>query len=157
MANTIIHGSTSNVADPNALVQGITPRVPVPTVGAFFSTQKQAQMEAASAEDQGLIPKQAGDHTLLASSAMPSWCNDIPSAGTQYIAACGGSADGNGQSSTGGNAPSWCENIPAASRADTPACANQDNAPLSAGPRCEGSSALLLAITGMLYRIIAYA
>merc|ERR1712151_1325476 len=149
--NAIIQQATSNVADPTAMVRGITSSVPVPTVGSSLAAQKRTDTNTDSVVEQGLSPEQAIDNTLLGSSSSPSWCNDIPSAGQQYIAACGGSADGNGQSSTGAGTPSWCENIPAASRADIPSCANQENAPLSAAPRLIGSSALLLlALSGLL-------
>merc|ERR1712137_1305673 len=78
-----------------------------------------------------VLPAFAGNAALRGWS-IPSWCNDIPSADQQYVAECGGTAGGNGQSATGGGTPSWCENIPAASRADIPFCANQENASLSA-------------------------
>merc|ERR1712232_659337 len=145
MGNAIIQEATSNVADPTAMVRGITSSVPVPAVRSSLAAQKRTETNTDSV-----------DNTLLGSSSSPSWCNDIPSAGQQYIAACGGSADGNSQSSGGGGAPSWCKNLPAASRADIPSCANEENASLSAAPRLVSSSALLLAFSGILSRTFAY-
>jgi len=140
--SAVVQGATSNVADPNAIAQRITSGVELPIFAQEPTETKSTQ---------------AGDNTLLASSATPSWCNDIPSAGQQYIAACGGSADENGQSSTGGGMPSWCENVPAVSRADIPACANQDNAPLSASVRLAGSPAVFLVPLGILCGAVAHA
>merc|ERR1711990_548906 len=83
--------------------------------------------------------------TMLATSAVPSWCNDIPTDGRQYIAACGGSGSGNSGNSNSGAAPSWCQDIPAASRANVPSCVNAPGASLSGSQRLAGVRGLLVA------------
>merc|ERR1712203_592131 len=102
--------STPEVHVP-AIVPGVTPSVDVPSV----DPNSIAQGQLPSTPSVHLPPVGPGDNTLLASSSIPAWCNDIPSDGQKYIAACGGGTQSNSQDSNVGAAPSWCENIPAGS------------------------------------------
>merc|ERR1712060_521707 len=118
--------STPEVHVP-AIVPGVTPSVDVPSVDPNSIVQGQLP----STPSVHVSPVGPGANTLLASSSIPAWCNDIPSDGQKYIAACGGGTESNGQDSNVGAAPSWCENIPVGSRANVPSCASQDSAPIS--------------------------
>merc|ERR1711972_825232 len=118
--------------NPNSVVQGQlpgTPSVHVPPVGP-------------------------GDNTLLASSSIPAWCNDIPSDGQKYIAACGGSTESNSQVSNVGASPSWCENIPVGSRANVPSCANQDSTPISSALGLASSTQLVMTVIASFFSAI---
>merc|ERR1712190_63023 len=94
------------------------------------------------------------DITLLASSSIPAWCNDIPSDGQKYIAACGGGGESNSQGSNVGAVPSWCENIPAGSRANVPSCANRDGAPISSAPGLASSTGLVMTVIASFFSAV---
>merc|ERR1711972_307775 len=118
--------------NPNSIAQGqlpSTPSVHVPPVGL-------------------------ADNTLLASSSIPAWCNDIPSDGQKYIAACGGGTESNSQDSNVGAAPSWCENIPAGSRSNVPSCARQDSAPISSSPGLASSTGLVMIVIASFFSAV---
>merc|ERR1711933_284093 len=95
-----------------------------------------------------------GDNTLLASSSIPAWCNDIPSDGQKYIAACGGSTESNSQVSNVGASPSWCENIPAGNRANVPSCADQGSAPISSAPVLASSTGLVVTVIASFFSAV---
>merc|ERR1712217_861633 len=99
-------------------------------------------------------PVGPADITLLASPSIPSWCNDIPSDGQKYIAACGGGTESNSQDSNIGVAPSWCENIPVGSRANVPSCASHDSAPISSAPSLATSTGLLMTIIASFFSAV---
>merc|ERR1712217_943431 len=96
-------------------------------------------------------PVGPADNTLLASPSIPAWCNDIPSDGQKYIAACGGGTESNSQDSNVGAAPSWCENIPAGSRANVPSCASQASAPISSALGLASSTGLVMTVIANLF------
>merc|ERR1711941_210968 len=96
-------------------------------------------------------PVGPGDTTLLASSSIPAWCNDIPSDGQKYIAACGGATESNSHDSNVAAAPSWCADIPAGSRATVPSCASQDSSPVSSAPGFASSTGLVLTIIASFF------
>merc|ERR1712060_155641 len=142
--------STPEVHVP-AIVPGVTPSVDVPSVDP--NSIAQGQLPSTPSVH---VPRVGpGNNTLLASSSIPAWCNDIPSDGQKYIAACGGNTESNGQDSNVGAAPSWCENIPAASRANVPSCVSQDGPPISIAPGLASSTGLVLtAIAGFFSAIV---
>merc|ERR1712222_141519 len=122
------------------VVPGVTPSVDVPSVNP--NSIVQGQLPGMPSVNVGV----GSDNMLLASSSVPAWCNDIPSDGQKYIAACGGDTESSSQDSNVGAAPSWCENIPAGSRANVPSCASQDSAPISSAPGLASSTVLVMTV-----------
>merc|ERR1712187_548111 len=141
--------STPEVHVP-AIVPGVTPSVDVPSVDP--NSIVQGQLPGTWAVH--VPPVGPGDNMLLASSSVPTWCNDIPSDGQKYIAACGGGAESNSQDSNVGAAPSWCENIPAGSRANVLSCAIQDSASISRAPGLASSTGLAMAVIASLFSTV---
>merc|ERR1711972_1155341 len=133
-----------------AVVPGVTPSVDVPSVNPNSVVQGQLR----GTPSMHVTPVGPADNTLLASSSIPAWCNDIPSDGQKYIAACGGSTESNSQDSNFGGAPSWCENIPAGSRSNVPSCASQDSAPISSAPGLASSTGLLMTVITSFFSAI---
>merc|ERR1711920_688349 len=132
-----------------AVVPGVSPSVDVPSVNP--NSIVQGQLPGMPSVNVGV----GSDNMLLASSSVPAWCNDIPSDGQKYIAACGGDTESSSQDSNVGAAPSWCENIPAASRASVPSCVSQDGPPISIAPGLATSTGLFVtAIAGFFSAIV---
>merc|ERR1712083_411860 len=151
--NSVVQGqlpSTPEIHVP-AVVPGVTPSVDVPSVNPNSVVQGQLR----GTPSVHVPPVEPADITLLASSSIPAWCNDIPSDGQKYIAACGGGTESNSQDSNVGAAPSWCENIPAGSRANVPSCASQDSAPISIAQGVASSTGLVVtAIAGLFSAVV---
>merc|ERR1711941_76574 len=130
-----------------AVVPGVSPAVDVPSVNPNSIVQGQLP----GTPSVHVPPVGPGDNMLLASSSVPTWCNDIPSDGQKYIAACGGGAESNSQDSNVGVAPSWCENIPAGSRGNVPSCASQDSAPISSALGLASSTGLVMTLIASFF------
>merc|ERR1712050_420385 len=133
-----------------AVVPGVSPAVDVPSV----SPNSVVQGQLPGTPSVHVPPVGPGDNMLLASSSIPTWCNDIPSDGQKYIAACGGGAESNSQDSDVGAAPSWCENIPAGSRSNVPSCANQDSALISSAPGLASSTRLVMIVIASFFSAV---
>merc|ERR1712039_524860 len=134
-----------------AVVPGVSPSVDVPSVNPNSVVQGQLP----GTPSVHVPPVGLADNTLLASSSIPAWCNDIPSDGQKYIAACGGGTESSSsQDSNVGAAPSWCENIPAGSRANVPSCASQDNAPISIARGVASSTALVVTAVASFFSAV---
>merc|ERR1712083_854911 len=69
-------------------------------------------------------------NTTLATSAIPSWCNNIPSVNWQWIPGCGGDP-ANIVTPTDG-IPSWCADIPMESQNEVPSCVGYSGVQLGA-------------------------
>merc|ERR1712226_1062747 len=151
--NSVVQGqlpSTPEIHFPTA-VPGVTPSVDVSSVNPNSVVQGQLP----GTPSVHVPPVGPADITLLASSSIPAWCNDIPSDGQKYIAACGGGTESNSQDSNIGVAPSWCENIPAGSRANVPSCASHDSAPISSAPSLASSTGLVMTVIASFFSAVA--
>merc|ERR1712014_373692 len=93
----VVPGVTPSVdvppVDPNTIVQSITSNLPLPNVAANPAAERSTEVnleacQLPSTPSVHVPPVGPGSNTLLASSSIPAWCNDIPAGSRSNVPSC---------------------------------------------------------------------